>query len=147
MAIEFKHDAHKACYEKVAGLLREIFGEFMRARDDAPVFLLKIGSAVAQALVLSWGDDDAVVNTRAYVVCGAERTPELLEYLLHENSTMRFGAFGLDPDGDIIFELAIVASTCDKEEVKSSLLAVVNTADGYDDKIVERWGGRKALER
>jgi hypothetical protein len=59
---------------------------------------------------------------------------------------MRFGAFGVDKDGDIIFEHTIVGSTIDKEELKSSVKAVLSVADHYDDDIVSRWGGKRALD-
>jgi hypothetical protein len=60
---------------------------------------------------------------------------------------MIFGAFGLDVNGDIIFEHSIVGSTCDKKELESSVRAVLEIADKYDDKIVAEWGGMRALDR
>jgi hypothetical protein len=124
-----------------------LFGEFAVARDDVPAIGVVVGSAVAQAIVFPWGEDDATICTRAYVVTGAELTPDLMRYLLRENADMRFGAFGVDDDGDILFEHTIVGSTCDKEELKASVMAVVMTADRYDDQIVARWGGQRALDR
>jgi hypothetical protein len=104
------------------------------------------GSAVAQIAVYPWGDDDAVICTRSYVVRGPELRPDLLEHLLRENADMRFGAFGIDDDGDILFEHSICGSTCDLEELKASVVAVARTADRYDDDIVARWGGQRALD-
>ena len=106
-----------------------------------------IGSAFAVLNVYPWKEDDAVVNTRSYVVTGVELTPDLLYYLLRENDDMRFGAFGIDEDNDIYFEYAIVGSTCDKPELKAAVGAVAATADEYDDLIVERWGGARAVDR
>jgi hypothetical protein len=88
-----------------------------------------------------------VINVRSWVVTGAERTPEMLDFLLRENFKMRFGAFGMDADGDIVFEHTIAGSTCDKNELKASMLAVLHTADDYDDKIVGRWGGQRSMDR
>ena len=120
--MEFKTESQKACYEKVLPWLKEIFGEhFTRVREDAPVIGIVIGSALAQVAVYPWGDNDAIINTRAYVVSGA---------------------------GDyIVYEHGIVGSRCDKEELKASVMAVALTADDYDDKIIARWGGQTALER
>jgi len=145
--MEFSTQAQKACYEKIAPWMKELFGEFAQARENAPVFVVMVGSALAQTIVLPWGDEDATITTRAYVVSGAELTPDLMHYLLRENADMRFGAFGVDDDGDILFEHTIVGSTCDKEELKASVMAVVVTTDRYDDQIVARWGGQRALER
>ena len=75
--MEFENPAQKACYEKVAGFMKELFGEFAQAREDAPVFSVLMGSAWAQIVVLPWGNDDATIATRAYVVRGAELVPDL----------------------------------------------------------------------
>jgi hypothetical protein len=148
MTIQFDSEAQKACYEKVLPWIKEIFGELaVQIRDDAPAVAVQHGSAFIQTAVYPWGDNDAVVQTRSYVVTGAEPTQDLMQYLLHENDSMRFGAFGLDKDNDIFFEYAIVGSTVDREELKAATVAVALTADDYDDKIVERFGGQRALDR
>jgi hypothetical protein len=145
--MEFVTEAQKACYEKIKPWMKDLFGEFSMAREDAPVFGLIVGSALAQTAVYPWGDDDATICTRAYVVTGAEITPELMDYLLKANANMRFGAFGLDNENDIMFEHTVVGSRADKEEIKASILAVVMTADKYDDEIIARWGGQRALDQ
>lgn len=145
--MEFATEAHKACYEKIGGYTKELFGEFANARTDKPFFGLAMGSAFVQVAVFPWGDDDAVVSARAYVVMGAELTLELAKYLLEKNNEMRFGAFGLDGEGDIFFHHAIVGSTCDKNELRTTVMAVMHTADKQDDEIVRRWGGKRASDR
>jgi len=145
--MEFKTEAQKTCYEKVAVWMTEIFGEFSRTVDDAPVFIVNHGSAIVQVRVSAWSDDDAVINCRSYVVSKAELTPDLMRYLLNANDDFRFGAFGVDDDGDIFLAHSIVGSTCSKNELKTSAIAIVNTADKYDDEIVSRWGGQRALDR
>ena len=145
--MQFQSPHQQATYEKILPWMKEMFGEFTWVRNDVPLIGVVVGSALAQAGVHPWGTDDATICTRAYVVSGAELTPDLLYFLLRTNADMRFGAFGVDDDGDIFFEHTIVGSTCDKGELKSSVMAVVRTADDYDDKIVARWGGQRALEK
>ncbi len=145
--MEFETEAQKACYEKVGPWVRELFGKLASRRDDRPVIRILQGSAYAQVGVFAWGESDAIITTRAYVVSGAMLTPEMMYYLLRENEGMPFGAFGVDKDGDILFEHSIVGSTCDKKELEASVIAVLRTADEYDDQIVERWGGRRALDQ
>lgn len=145
--MNFATEAHQRVYERVAGLVREAFGEFVRAVPDEPVFLLQLGSSLTHLIVSPWGEDDGVVLARSYVVFGADLTPELLQFLLRENDSKRFGAFGLDKDGDIFFEYCIVGSTCDKEEIKAAALAVASTSDEYDEQIVQRWGGMREVDR
>jgi hypothetical protein len=145
--MEFRTAAQKACYDKIASWMKELFGELAVMRDDAPMVGVMMGSALAQVAVWPWGDDDATITTRAYLVTGAELTPDLMRYLLQKNADMRFGAFGVDQDGDILFEHSIVGSSCDKGELKASVLSVLATADKYDDEIVARWGGERMLDR
>ena len=124
-----------------------MFGTFAFAREDVPSFGLAVGSAFVQVGVIPWGDDDATITARSYVVTGVEMTQDLMYFLLRENDKMRFGAFGVDQDNDIFFEHTIVGSSCDKDELKASILAVVYTADQYDEQITQKWGGQRAVDR
>lgn len=144
--IQFKTKPHEEIYNKVKGFLKELFGEQAIAHDEQPVFLIPHGSSAANVTVFPWGDDDATICTRAYVVLKPEVNQELMHYLLKKNNEMRFGAFGLDSEGDVFFEHTIVGSCCDKEELKASVLAVLGTADRYDNEIVERWGGKTVID-
>lgn len=146
-SLDYDTPAQKSVYERVAPWLRETFGIFAVFRRDVPMVAVQIGSAMAQISVAPWGSDDATITTRAYVVAGIELTPDLMHFLLRENDKMRFGAFGIDKDDSIFFEHTIVGSSCDKEELKGSVMAVVLTADEYDDQIIERWGGSRVIDR
>lgn len=145
--MEFQSDAQKEVYEKIKPWMKEIFGEFASENENAPTFGIMIGSAYAQTGVYPWGKDDATITTRSYVVTGAELTADLMLYLLMENDRVRFGAFGVDAEKDIFFEHTIVGSTCDREELKASVKAVIMTADDSDDRIVAKWGGQTARDR
>lgn len=145
--MEFQNPMQESCYNKIAVWMQELFGKFPCARPDVPGLGLLMGSALVEVLVFPWGEDDAIINTRSYVVTGAELTPDLMLFLLKENSLMLFGAFGVDEQGDILFEHTIVGSTCDQKELESSVNAVLQVADDYDDIIVQKWGGERALDR
>ncbi|ELS31749.1 hypothetical protein Pse7429DRAFT_2855 [Pseudanabaena biceps PCC 7429] len=145
--LKFQTAAQEACYEKVVTWMQEIFGKCPCARQDIPGLGVFMGSALVEVLIFPWDEDDAVINTRSYVVVGAALTPDLIRYLLEENAKMIFGAFGISPDNEILFEHSIVGSTCDIKELEASVKAVMEIADEYDDKIVQRWGGKRALDR
>jgi hypothetical protein len=87
------------------------------------------------------------VRAWSWVVTGVENTPELLLHLLNENATLRFGAFGVDEAGDIVFQHTILGQTCDKEELRTTIMAVISTADRVDDELVARFGGQRAIDR
>jgi Putative bacterial sensory transduction regulator len=144
MAIRFESAAQEACYQKVVGWMKELFGESAHVYADSPAFASRFGTAFVYTWIRPWGDD-AVVDCRAYVVSGAQLTPELARFLLDENAKLSFGAFAID-DGEIVFRHCIVGSTCDKGELEASVGAVSQTADEYDDQIVQRWGGQRALD-
>lgn len=145
--MKLDHAAQQQCLEKIIPWLKETFGASAYVSADLPAICISIGSAFAQVEVNPWGDDDATITTRAYVVSGAQMDYDLLLFLLRENDTMRFGGFGVDRQNDIFFEHTIVGSSCDPEELKSSVLAVIMAADLYDEVITERWGGSRALDR
>ncbi len=145
--MEFKTPAHEAIYGKVVPLMKELFGEMVSVRDDRPAFGVRMGSAWVQTWVSAWGDDDATVTTRSWLTTGTELTVDLARFLLNANDEMRFGAFGVDKDGDTFFEHTILGSTASKAELKASILAVANTADDYDDDIVSRFGGTRMADR
>ena len=94
--MEFETQAQKECYDRVAPWVTELFGGSVLRKPDMPILGVMHGSAFAQVGVFPWGDDDAIITTRAYVVTGTALTDELMRYLLEENAGMRFGAFGID---------------------------------------------------
>ena len=145
--MEFKTPAQQAIYEKVRPLVTELFGEMATARDDRPSFGIQFGSAWVQTWVSAWGDDDATITTRAWLTTGTELTVDLAKFLLNANDDMRFGAFGIDKDGDTFFEHTILGSTATKAELKASIRAVATTSDDSDDDIVARFGGVRMADR
>lgn len=145
-AMEFQTNAQRDCYERISPWMFEIFGGGVLTFDE-PLFIINLGSAVASTRVIPWETDDALITTRSYVVTDIELTPELTYYLLRENNGIRFGRFALDAENDIVFEHSLVGSTCDQIELEYSVHTVVKLADNYDDEIVARWGGKRALDR
>jgi hypothetical protein len=144
--MEFAHDKHREAYEKAKQYLQTLWGNAMHVFDEVPGFAVAQGSAIAFIRVLPWRDE-AVVCTRSYVVTDIEHTPELMEFLLRTNANFVFGAFGFDEDGDITFEHTILATHMDLDELRDSVLAVLVTADEFDDRITQRFGGMRALDR
>ena len=145
--MEFETALQQACYEKIVPWMQEFFVDFLVVSEEEPLFVVNFGSAIAYTEVIPWENDEAVILTRAYVVTNVEVTSELMQYLLQENDGLYFGRFALDQDGNIAFEHTLVGSTCDPEELRLSVISVVKFADDYDDEIVKRWGGKRALDR
>lgn len=145
--MQFKTRAQEATYKKTDQMLRQLFGEMVHVVQEAPAFVIPSGTTLTHIIISPWGEKEATITVRAYVTFGSDLTADLLHFLLRENDTMRFGAFGVDADGDIFFEHTIVGSTCDKEELRASVMAVAQTADLYDEQIMQKWGGTRAVDR
>ena len=136
--MEFSTPAQEQCYERIAAWIPELFGESATARPDEPVWDIRVGSSVTELGVFPWKQDESVVSARAVVVRNVKFGPELLQYLLRQNSVMRFGGFGIESDNEIYFLYSLVGSTCDRPELEASVRAVSSMADHYDDEIVNQ---------
>jgi len=144
--MEFHTDAQRLCYEKVKPWLKELFGELAEPRETAPIFTMPFGSALVNISITPWGEEDATIRVRAFVVTKVEIVPDLALFLLRQNDKVRFGAFGLDGDDDIFFDYTIVGSSCQKSSLKAAVFAVARTADEFDDPLVARFGGERAVD-
>jgi hypothetical protein len=145
--VTFANETQRAVYERVRSFIEDLFGELAVYRDDAPAFAVAAGSAVAHVHVLPWTDEGAIVTTRAFVVSGARLDGDLTRWMLERNAEALWGAFGIDEDGEIVIDHSINGPTCDKEDLRASVLGVIFSADRLDDEIVARWGGERALDR
>jgi hypothetical protein len=100
------------------------------------------GSTLVDVRVVQVGDSVAV-RSSAPVAVGTRLQPDLLRFLLEKNASIPFGAFGVDSRGTVVFAHTILASSSmDLAELSASVRSVLLTADEFDDRIVERWGGK-----
>jgi hypothetical protein len=144
--LTFQTRAQRGAYEQVEMWLREMFGDDVNVDPDASSFMVSVGSTVVSVAVSPWGDDDSLISSSALVVGEATISEELMRFLLRENHHRLFGAFSLGDDDSIYFGHNIVGSTCQQNELQASVLAVVQTSDDYDDPIVARFGGERAID-
>jgi len=144
--MQFRTDAQKECYEKISPWLNEKFNGMIRPAEDLPALFITQGTAVLHIAIYPWGRTDSVIQCRAYVVSGVELTPALMSFLLFQSTQLRFGAFGVDGDGDIILEHSFNGSTADKSSIQIIAGLILASAVKYGDEIVARWGGQRAKE-
>jgi hypothetical protein len=145
MQMQFETATQQQCYEKIAGMLRELYGEQIITSDEYSIFLLHHGSTIASIHVAAWDSDDAVVTTQCRVIAGVELTLPLAHYLLSANARMRFGAYSVE-DGatgvTVYFGHTIRATSLELEELKVSIEACIWTADHVDDTLAQLFGGQ-----
>jgi hypothetical protein len=145
--MDFSNKTQEEVYGRVKGWMKDVFGDFAQAREDAPAFGVFVGSALAEVWVAPWRTDDAVVVARSFVVTGVEMRQDLLEWLLKENGKLMFGGFALDDANNVVFSHSMPGAGVDRAELKASVMAVLTSADRYDDEIRARWGGQRAVDR
>ncbi len=120
-----------------------------RKVDDG-LYVVKQGSTYVMVNVLSTGpgskhDDRAIVRVVAQVVAGVKPEPSLFRQLLVLNGRVRFGAFAYVPEGNLILfgQSLLGGAEMQSTELSAAVHDVALIADGYDDRIVARYGGSR----
>lgn len=109
-------------------------------------FWVREGSAIVNIHVEKFREDSAIVSIFSNVVRGAKLDAKLLQYLLELNAKLNFGAFALH-NNIIIFKYDIVGGKhMDFEEFKNALIIVALISDEYDNKIIDVFGGKTAID-
>lgn len=146
MAIEFENEVHKKVHENVSKWVREIFGETASTYDDGG-FGVSYGSAAVFMSVDPWDDDECTIRMWSPVISEVELTPDLMKFLLKENTSIPFGVLAIDPDNNrIVLHESLVGSSCTKDELRLSLNIVGRIVDDYDDRIRSTWGGKRMAD-
>ena len=144
--MNFQSEAQQDCYQKVADWLPEICDRISDPVTDNPIFSLQFGSATVLVEIKPFRELESVIYIWAYVATDVEINADLLLYLLKQNDSFRFGGFSMADEGDIRFHVTLLGASCQQNEFKLALTEVLESADRYDDLIVERWGGRRAAD-
>ena len=107
---------------------------------------MKEGSTFVYILVKEESEEEWVVFY-SLVVKGAKITKELMSDLLCENASLPFGAFGLMGDYIVFKHCILGGQHMDESEFMQSLNSVAGRADEYDNKIIEKFGGKTAMDK
>lgn len=142
--MNFQTEAQQDCYQKVADWLPEICDRVSNPVSDKPFFSLQFGSATVLVDICPFREIESVIDIWAYVATEVEVSSDLLRFLLNQNDVFRFGGFSMAEDGDIRFHVTLLGASCQQNEFKLALTEVLESADRFDDDIVERWGGKRA---
>lgn len=113
---------------------------------DGEKFVLSRGSTQVMLSASQMSENQIVIDCTAHVVSGAKVDSELMSFLLRQNAELHFGSFGILFDGTIIFSDSIFANDISKQVLSSTINAVASVADHFDDIIVEKAGGSRAID-
>ena len=139
---------HISAIEQTCALVERSLGTSSAFRKvDPGLYVVKQGSSYVMISVMASGPkkDRALVRVTAQVVSGVRPEPSLFRQLLILNGTLRFGAFAYVPEGEIVLftHSLLGGQTLDANELLAAVHDVALVADGYDDRIVARYGGRR----
>ncbi len=99
-------------------------------------------------IVPTWLEDETTV-ARVFAITnlGVRVTADLTAYLLQKNLEFVLGAFALDAgEGAIWFNHNLLGDHMTPDELETTVGAVAQTADRFDDEIKSRFGGRLYIE-
>ena len=149
--LDVRHGNHRARYEakrrlsdlreRIERVLEEEFGG-PPAQDDEGDFLLPIADVqvVISPRILPQGP--AVVRVFAVTNVQVNLAPELGLVLARMNFNLLFGRFALDADRKtIVFDEALLGEPLNEEALRFSIGVVADTADEWDDKLKQMFGG------
>lgn len=144
--MQFEHENHAEVYERVKIYLNELFDEDTFFEEGTGHFYVRYGSTVLEVSVDPYGPEEVVVLIMAYCVQDVNVDQELLEGLLELNHTLPFGSFSL-VGNDIFFQYALFGRTLERKALLNAVAAVATISDDWDDRIADKYGGQRALDR
>ncbi|MCP3960944.1 MAG: YbjN domain-containing protein [bacterium] len=143
--MQFVNDNQADTYRDVKIYLSELFDDDTFNEDEGH-FYVSYGSTVLEISVEPYGPEEAMVIVMAYCVQGVEVDEELMLGVLELNHTLPFGAFSL-VGSDLFLSYGLFGRNLERSALLNAIAAVANTSDDYDDRIVAKYGGERALDR
>lgn len=149
--LDIAHGSHRGEHEareklkvaraRIESVVTEILGKAPEHDDDQD-FVLPIDDVhvmVSPRVVMT---GQIVVRVFAITNVGVQVTPELGLFLARLNFGLTFGRFALDAEhGSIWFDEAILGEEFREEELRFAVQMVSTTADQWDDRLKQMFGG------
>ena len=127
---------------RVKRFLDERFGGF--DHDPSWGYHGGFGSARVFVDVLPVLEESTAVRASSPVLSDVDLGDELALELLRLASERPFGAYSYVPSRrEVWFEHVILGDDLDRIELESAIEVVADTADGHDDQLAQRFGGRR----
>jgi hypothetical protein len=131
----------EAMRARIAPILAGIMGGPVPVDSDGD-FALKLGSVSVFVSPLAVPNMLPVVRVFAITNVGVNLTPELGLFLSRVNFTLLFGRFALDTDHRAVwFSETLLGEAFSDDELRFTVGMVAETADEWDDRIAQSFGG------
>lgn len=149
--LDVLHGSRQAEHEaeqKLAGVRKRIermLAEFVGStpeKDADEDFVLRMGDVHVTVAPRAIPGGPLVVRVFAVTNVGFEVTPDLGLFLARLNFGLMFGRFALDAEHrSIWFDETLLGDHFDDEELRFALTVVSTTADEWDDRLKQMFGG------
>ena len=127
---------------RVKRFLDERFGGF--DHDENWGYHGGFGSARVFVDVLPVLEESTAVRASSPVLSDVDLSDELALELMRLSAERPFGTYSYQPGRrEVWFEHAILGDDLDRVELETAIEVVAETADGQDDMLAERFGGRR----
>jgi T3SS (YopN, CesT) and YbjN peptide-binding chaperone 1 len=116
-------------------------------RDDDGDYVLPIGQVHVMVAPRATPDAQVVIRIFAITNVDVNVTPDLGLFLARMNFGLMFGRFALDAEHRAIwFDESLLGEQFREEELRFAIHMVSSTADGWDDRLKQMFGGIKYQE-
>jgi len=150
-AVNFDHGSRRPLVEaerklqamraRVGSILAEMLGAPPTVDADSD-FVLRMATVEVFVSPLAVPDMPPVVRVFAITNVGVTITPELGLFLARVNFGLMFGRFALDTDHRAVwFSETLLGEAFGDEELRFTITMVAETADEWDDRIAQMFGG------
>jgi len=150
-ALDVGHGSHKAEHEatqkltlartRIERILTELLGRRPEQDDDLD-YTLPIDDVHVMVAPRATPDAQIVVRIFAITNVGVSVTPELGLFLSRLNFGLMVGRFALDAEHrSIWFDETLLGEQFREEELRFAIDLVASTADGWDDRLKQMFGG------
>lgn len=127
--------------ERIESVLESIAGTKADQDDDGD-FSMTLGEVRVTIAPRSLPDGEVVIRVFAITNVGVNVTSELGLFLARLNFGMMFGRFALDAENrSIWFDETLLGETFREDELRFVVNMVATTADGWDDRLKQLFGG------
>ena len=149
--LDVGHGSHRAEYEgqkrlasarkRIDAIVEDLLGRAPELDDDGD-YVLPIGEVHVMVAPRAALDGRVVIRIFAITNVGVTVAPELGLFLARLNFSLMFGRFALDAENrSIWFDESILGAEFREEELRFAIRLVASTADQWDDRLKQMFGG------
>lgn len=126
---------------RIERIVTDVLGKAPEEDADGD-YILPIGEVHITIAPRGAPDGQIVIRVFAITNVGVSVTPELGLFLARLNFGLMFGRFALDAEHQSIwFDETLLGDQFREEELRFAIRAVASTADGWDDRLKQMFGG------